>query len=348
MAHRGATDEGGKASAVVIDRIRVTVSGVRNVSHLVHAHSYLTHLAATASWPVVVAYLGSGQFLGRDNVPAAEVDRLLGLHGQLAVERPNGAARFEARPGEERVLLCVGAPSVRALGRMVRADPRHPPRVVVVDEGIGTYGDRQTRLAAYRRQGGHGIWPVVRSAVVATADRVLTSERWPLYAPDASGRWAVVEEAAAPIRALLSGEDGPPGRAVLLTQPWVDLRVVTEDRYLRHIDEIAAVLAERGLSLVVRPHPAEPTGRYAGRAVINTGIPAELDRAVISADLALGADSTALLDVAALWGTRAMRVTMPELGGLGRGLSEDQRALLDTYLPAPVLPRDLPTGWTSA
>jgi hypothetical protein len=146
---------------VVSRRIRVTVTGVRNVSHLVHAHSYLTHLADTTTLPIVVSYLGSGEFLGRDNVPAAEADRLLGLNGRLPVERPEGAARFTARPGEERVLLCVGAPSVRAIGRLLRADARHLPRVVVVDEGIGTYGDRRTRLAAYRRQGGRGPWPVV-------------------------------------------------------------------------------------------------------------------------------------------------------------------------------------------
>jgi hypothetical protein len=152
-------------------------------------------------------------------------------------------------------------------------------------------------------------------------------------------------EAGAPIRALLAGEDGPPGRAVFLTQPWVDLGLVSEERYLRHLDETADVLGARGLSLVIRPHPAEPARRYAGRPVLDTDIPAELDRAVVSAEVALGADSTALLDVAALWGTRSLRVTMTELDGLARGLSADQRALLDTFLPKPVRPRDLPTGW---
>ncbi len=326
-------------------RIRVTVSGVRNVSHLVHAHSYLSHLATTATLPVVVSYLGSGAFLGRDNVPEAEADRLLGLHGRLPVERPTGPARFAARPGEERVLLCVGAPATRALARMLRSDPAQRPRVVVVDEGIGSYGDRATRLAAYRRQGAHGPWPLVRSAVVAGADRLLTTERWALYAPDARGRWTVVEEVAEPIRALVAGDAGPPGRAVLLTQPWVDMRLVTQERYLQHVAEIAEVLGHRGLSLLVHPHPAEPTARYAGRELLASGIPAELDRAVLSADVVLGADSTALLNVAALWGTRALRVTMPELRALDAGLGADQRALLDGFLPAPVLPKDLPTGW---
>ena len=328
------------------ERIRVTVTGVRNVSHLVHAHSYLTHLAANAGRPVVVDYLGSGEFLGRDTVPDAEADRLLGLGGRLPVERPTGAARYAARPGEDRVLLCVGAPATRAFARMVRSDPRHPPRVVVVDEGIGTYGDRATRLAAYRRQGGRGPWPVVRAAVVAGADRILTAQRWALFAEDRRGRWDVVEEVAAPIRALLEGTDGPPGRAVLLTQPWVDLGLVREDDYLGYVDEIATVLRDRGLRLLVRRHPAEPPGRYAGREVLPPGVPAELDRAVVSAEVALGADSTALLNVAALWGTRALRVTMPELAGLDRGLGPDQRALLDTYLPAPVLPAGLPARWT--
>lgn len=326
-------------------RIRVTVSGVRNVSHLVHAHSYLTHLAGTDRRPIIVSYLGSGEFLGRDNVPTQEADRLLGLEGRLPVERPTGADRFAARSGEARVLLCVGAPATRALAQMMRAAPRQPPRVVVVDEGIGTYGDRSTRLAAYRRQGARGPWPIIRSAVVAGADRIVTAERWALYEPGSGGRWSVVEEVAAPIRALLDGDDGPAGRAVLLTQPWVDLGLVSARRYLEHVDEIAEALAARGLTLSVRPHPAEDLDRYAAHPVLAPGIPAELDRAVVSAEVTLGADSTALLNVAALWGTRALRVTMPELRGLEAALGADQRALLDTYLPAPVAPRDLPTGW---
>jgi hypothetical protein len=318
-----------------VGRLRVTVSGVRSAYHLVNAHSYLTHLAATDPRPITVDYLGSGTFLGRDNVPADLADDLLGLDGRATVRRPTGADRWATTRGESHVLLTVGVPPTKGYAAMLWSAPTRPPRVIAVDEGLGSYGDLSTRRAAYVRQGGGRLWSSVRALTVTGADRLLTAQRWALYEVNDFGRWQVVEAVAAPIRALSAGSDGPPGRALLLSQPWADLGLMTQRRYLDHLGAMAAACTDAGLRLVIRPHPAEPEGRYVGFEVLQTRGPAELDREVVSADVVLGADSTALLNMRGLWGRPAVRVAMPELVDLADALGPRQRSLLDSFLPPP-------------
>jgi len=61
--------------------------------------------------------------------------------------------------------------------------------------------------------------------------------------------------------------------------------------------------------------------------------PAELDPDVVGATLVIGATSTALLNIKALYGTRVIRVVAPELTHLDHELSPGQRSLLDAFLP---------------
>ena len=64
--------------------------------------------------------------------------------------------------------------------------------------------------------------------------------------------------------------------------------------------------------------------------------PGELDPQVAGAAVVLGTSSTALLNVASLYGTPALRVAVPELAHLDDQLSHRQRSLLDAYLPRAV------------
>lgn len=321
--------------------VRVTLSGVRSTTHLVHAASYLRDLAGRGAPAITVDYLGSGRFLGRDNVAQEDARRLLGVDGLVRVREPRGRERWSARPGERRVYLSVGVPGIKPYLRLVAGDPARRPRVVVIDEGIGSYGDWRTRRAAWRRQGGREPWPTVRAGAVSAADRLLTDERWALYEEGADGTWRVVDQVAEEFRRLTRGPGGAAGRAVFLTQPWVDLGLVREASYLSHIEAVAASCDTAGLRLEVRPHPAERAERYAGFDVARGGGPAELDRGVATAVVVLGADSTALLNVAAVHARPALRVGMPELDHLQAGLGPRQRRLLDAFLPPARPPREL-------
>lgn len=315
--------------------VRVTLSGVRSTTHLVHAASYLRHLLGRTSGAVTVDYLGSGLFLGRDNVAADDVDRLLPQDNRLRVARPQGAARWAAGAGERRVYLSVGVPGIKPYLRLVRSAPTRPPHVVVIDEGIGSYGDWRTRRDAWRRQGGREPWPTVRSWAVTGADRLVTNERWALYEETAPGVWRVAEPVAEEFRRQVAGDPGSPGRAVFLTQPWPELGLVPRDRYTEHLQDVARACAAAGLGLWLRPHPAEDREAYSGFDVLAGRGPAELDAAVTSAEVVLGADSTALLNVAAIHGRPAYRVSMPELDRLEANLGQRQRRLLDAFLPPP-------------
>jgi hypothetical protein len=132
------------------------------------------------------------------------------------------------------------------------------------------------------------------------------------------------------------GNTGRSRLAVYLTQPWVELGLVTEHAFGEHLRQVAQACADAGLELAVRPHPAERGGRYAVWHELGRDRPAELDPAVLAAAVVIGTDSTALLNLAAVLGRPALRVSLPQLRHLENGLGIRQRALLDTFLPPPV------------
>lgn len=311
--------------------VRVVLTGVTSVTHLVYAASYLRDLLQHTEVPITVVDTGARSFLGRANVGPDDVDRILPRDARLVIERPSGAARWLAEPGEERIYLSVGVPGIKPWLQQVRADPRRRPRVVVIDEGIGSYGSFRTRRDAWRRQGGREPWPTVRSLAVTGADRVLADERWSLYRRESSGVFGVVDVVADEFRRQVHGQPDPSPRVVFLAQPWVDLGLMDDAGYLAHIDGVRRVVESAGYAFQVRPHPAEDVARYAGLAVMSGQGPAEVDAEVVSAAAVVGASSTAQLNVAAVHGVPSFRVVPTEVAHLDEQLSRDQRDLLATF-----------------
>lgn len=321
---------------------RVLLAGVVSRTHLLYAASWLREQQSLGRTVSDVLVRAPRPFLGRIRVTAEECIEMLSdaVEAPVRVEDVSSAPPASAGGGPDgRVLLCVGAPALRQLLPALRAS-RSMPRIVVVDEGIGSYGDRATRAAAYRRNGSSWIWSQVRAGVVSAGHRLLTREHWGTYRRTAGG-WQLNEAVAAEFRRRLGGEPSAPGLCVLLTQPWPALGVMTEQAYRAHIDEVDRACRDAGLRLAVRPHPADSATSYLGLTVLPHDVPAELDRLVVEADVVLGAASTALLNIAAFYGTRCLRLDAPELAVLDGQLGADQAALLDTFLPAPRLVRDL-------
>jgi len=303
----------------------VVLSGVGGRTHLVYAASFLR----TITDEVRVHYLRGPGFLGATVTPD-EVRAY--LPEQVRLEMCTSTE--DLPPRGPLTYIAVGAPGLRPLSAMRRAQFFRRVDVVVVDEGLGSYGDRRTRYAAYRRQGGGAVHSAVRAAAVDLGARTLTGTRWPLYLRDQN--WAVFEPVAEEFRRALGSIDPSSAdarRAVFLSQPWVDLGLSAEDRYLQHVARLAQEQSELGRRLVVRPHPTEPPERYRDFAVMVEVGPAELDQEVVGAGLVIGASSTALLNLAALHGTPVERVRPPGTEHLEAQLSDDQRRLLTRYLP---------------
>lgn len=317
--------------------VRVTLSGVRSVTHLLYAASYLRDLARRlpADVPVEVGVLDTGTHLGRPRVSDADVAAYLPRGDTISVQTEVTPEHWRVARSRERVLLSIGAPGLRALSRMVTSGWAARPRIVVVDEGIGSYGDARTRLAAYRRAGGRGAWPVVRANAVAGAHRLLTDVHWSLYRETADG-WVVVPEVAEEFRSRVAGPVPGVRTAVYLTQPWPEVGVLTSEAYAAHLGAVRDACGGAGLGLLLRPHPHEDVSHYRGFDVLGSTAPVELDRAVIGASAVIGSNSTALLNLRALHGSRAVRVTAAEFGPLEAALGARQRSLLDAFLPAPV------------
>lgn len=319
------------------------LSGVSSPSHLVYAGAYLRHLlAGRPDRHVHLVDLGLGSFLGVRRVSEQDLRDLLPRSPRLSVTEARGRPDWRARPGEQVVYLAVGAPGIKPYLTLTRLHRRRP-RCVVVDEGLGSYGGWRSRWAAARREGRRGPWGLVRAIAVTTAQRRLADERWPLYRKQ-DGRWQVDDRQADWFAALeaQAGPALPPGRrAVLLSQPWVELGQLPAARYLAILREIEAACTAASLTLEVRPHPVEDRERYAGVLLREGRGPAELDPAVTGARVLLGFNSTALINLAAMRGIPALRLGLPELAEVEAHTSTRQRSLLAAFLPAPVALGDL-------
>ena len=278
--------------------------------------------------------LGVGRFMGRANVTAQHVRDLMPADRRLTVVAPEGAERWKAGPGERLVYVGVGAPGIKPYLRLRNSHGLRPIHTVVIDEGIGSYGNWRTRRDACKRQGARGPWPTIRSLAVSASRGALTRERWTLYRPTAEG-WEIDSRVACEFRRASTVLTSSTDSAVYLCQPWVDLGLMDEERYLAHLRDVAGACGEAGLRFRVRPHPAEDASRYKDFDVTSAPGPGELDPQVAGAAVVLGTSSTALLNVASLFGTPAYRVAVAELAHLDERLSSRQRSLLDAYLPTP-------------
>ena len=323
----------------------VYLSGIASRTHLLHAAAFLRTLLTTTPGPVTLVHLGARAFLGTRRVSEQDLRRLLPQDDRLSIA-PLWSPPMRPSRGGRRVYVAVGAPGIKPYLRLRLAAPGSHLWTVVLDEGLGSYGTWRTRRDAWRRQGAREPWPTIRSVAVTLAGHALTDERWCLYLRRGS-TWAVNE----PVAAALQVCPRPPGpeatsagrRAVFLSQPWVEHGLVDRSRYREHLDTVAAAVVRMGLVFAVRPHPAEDPSTFDGFEVIDGEVPAELEPRVTSAAVVLGASSTALINLAALHGIPAVRITMRELDHLTGQLGPDQRDLLDTFVPQGVRPRALST-----
>jgi hypothetical protein len=323
--------------------LRVYLSGVASRTHAVYAASYLRALLATGPDHITVVDLGLRTFLGRANISSDDLARALPANERLSLVAPPATSRWDALPSEQLIYLAVGAPGIKPYLRLRRAHHTTGLHVVVVDEGLGSYGTWRSRRDAWRREGGREPWPTVRAVAVSWARRGLTGQRWPLY-QRINGTWEVQDAVADEFRQKVSRRRTASRSVVFLSQPWVELGLLTEAAYLAHVDSMARSCAGEGLRLVVKPHPVEASARYGGFDVASSSGPAELDPDIVSAHAVAGLSSTALLNLAAVHGTPAVRLALPELASLEAGLSADQRSLLDRFLPAPRPPAALSQG----
>lgn len=317
----------------------VILTGVSSVTHLLYAASWLRAELDTGV-AIDLMIREPGTFFGQARVTEADVTTYLPRDERLRITRGAHTAYAEG-VSSSLTLLCVGAPGLRTFAELTRR-LRRRPRVVVVDEGIGSYGDVHTRLAAYRRAGGRGPWPVVRAASVAGGHRLLTSQRWTTYRQkNASSEWEVNATVAEEFARHLDGDHAPPRTAVYLTQPWPALGVMSAGDYVTHLGEVRVACEAAGLNLVVHPHPADDASRYDDFEVRLQTRPVEVDGYVTTAAVVIASNSTALLNLAALKGVPAVRVTMPQTEGLESALSADQRDLLDHFLKPAVTTDEL-------
>lgn len=317
-------------------KVDVVLTGVQSLTHVVYASSYLRHqLEADLSLDgvrliIVPTAEGQARFSEGDLRPLLPSDQRLTV---VVVDRE---ASWWCGLEAHVVLLSIGAPGTRALATLLRVRRGRKPVIVVVDEGIGSYGNWRSRRAAYlRRPGGNEPRATLRALAVAGANAVLPDVRWSLY--QRQGRsWRVCEAVANEFRLHLDDQAVDVPTAIYLTQPWVELGVMTQADHERHVVDLRAACEKAGLRFGIRPHPLDDPSRYVDQWVLSERSAAEFDRRIATAALVIGANSTALLNIRAIHGTRVLRVFAPGASVLDRTLSRRQLSLLDAILPPAV------------
>lgn len=306
--------------------LQVTVSGARNRTHLLHVASWVRRAASGGASVAVVDHDAdrAGRAIGPDDL-ASVVGSIPGVYTARAHVDSDDA---------EPVYVAVGAPGIKPWLRLQRRAGAHRRlRVVVVDEGLGTYGSWWTRRAAMRREGVSSPVAEVRATAVSLAAVALMTERWALYRQD-GGSWSLNEEVADEFRSRATAARRS-DLVLYLSQPWVELGVLSASVYSDHLIEIGEAVSAAGLRFAVRPHGAERSAGYGPPELLSSSLPAEIDPDVVAAAHVLGDTSTALLNVRALHGVPAARIARPA-DDVGRALGRRQRSLLDHILGAPV------------
>lgn len=300
-------------------------AGIASRAHIIYGASWLRSLRGD----VRVTVFPFRSFLSAPTLTLNDVREIV----PDTVRVTGWDERDAATRASHHALLNVGAVGIKPWLTVRRMIGRRPLHVVVTDEGFGSYGSWASRRKAWQRQGVPEPWRTLRTIAVEVATRTLTRQRWLLHEQPSGrrGGWRLNPQVAAEFRrhAQRHRDDGG---AVFLSQPWPELGVLSEDRYLAHVAEVAEACAGAGLAFTVQPHPGEPPERYAHWNVHRGRGLAELDERTVNATVLLGATSTAMLNVAAIHRVPALRVGFPEMPALEDTHGPRQQSLLHRYL----------------
>lgn len=306
----------------------IGVSGVRSRTHVVYLTSYLRTRAAAGE--IELFDLDDSPLLSGAN-PSPEWTAFT----ESCACSVRGSTALVGGPD---VYVAVGRPGIKPILRMA-ARRRLPGKVVVTDEGIGSYGTSVARLGALVREG--KSQPRAFATVLGGmfASTIVRSERWSTYLPRHGG-WEVNQrvrdEFVRERTVSWAPSDGGPWVGCLL-QPWPELGVGTEADQLRGLAQLQRHCERNGTRLLVIPHPSEPSSRYTGKfEVLPSDRPAELEAGLDRLSLLIGETSTSLLHHRALFNLPAMRLDHT-VGGLPvPPLHGSQRSLMRHFLGAPV------------
>lgn len=299
--------------------------GVASYTHLIYGASWLRELQRREPGEVRVELMNPRLFFGAHTMSPDQVAELLPEGIEVTLFQPRPAPREASLR-----LLSVGAVGTKPWLELHRLNPLRRIPVIVTDEGIGSYGNWTSRHQAYRRQGGTEPASAIRASVVEGATALLTTSRWPLHLQRRDG-WGLNTPVADEFRRR-APEPHRGRRVVFLGQPWPEIGVMDEPAYTAHVQALARGAADAGYEFRVVPHPGEDPARYS-EELTSPGM-AELNPDVLGASLVIGASSTALLNVAALYGVPAWRVGTPELFALDEQLAPRQASVMAYYTPA--------------
>lgn len=297
--------------------IGIEIHGARSQTHLLYAASYAHAMMARYS---KVLLLDVDARIGPD-VRTSPWLRRLGARIEFVDRLPPSLGRIDR--------AYVGSPAIRRVFDLDR--PRPPARSIILDEGLGSYGSIRTRFGALRREGSATSSALGRAIVRSVA--IASTPRWHWRTYELSGQgWAINEAIARAFRAAAEPAQ-PLDRIVLFTQPWVELGLANETQLHAGVSRIADAVEAAGLEFIVCSHPGERAQRYEDFTTLRGAGPCELEAAVIGARLVVGDTSTALLNLASIFGVSSIRVS-----GLASvvPLSAAQKALLDVFVGAPV------------
>jgi len=190
---------------------------------------------------------------------------------------------------------------------------------VVIDEGIGTYAGLAYRYQAFCRENKPGIPGKLLYCLIYPANqhilksRYLIDHDWRLIRRGAFGKLSLNNIAISCYRDTFrkdsshgAAEDDRPD-ILLITQPLVELGLVTPSCYQDILSRLKNIASAAGLSVMVKCHPAEGQAVYGeyGFKVIESSSTAESIISQLRPHLVLGFSSTALVNSSIMFSVKS-------------------------------------------
>lgn len=311
--------------------------GLTSATHLLYGTSWLRRFTEGGREADVLVE-GFGSFLGRRRLTWDDVAAAAATVPGVRV-RPRVDAGLAAPRDADVWYLTVGAPGIKPRLRLTAANPLRQISTVITDEGFSSYGTWVTRRASWLREGRGVLASTAKALIAAGSTAASRPQRWLLHTRGDEG-WSLNPWIASEFRSRVT-RSAVTRTAIFCSQPWVELGLVPAAEYTAHVLTVAETCRNHGLAFVLRPHPAEDISRYPATIQVRPGdSPVELDGDAVNAAVAIGASSSALINLSALHGVPAVRVSPPQIAQLDTTLSPAQRSLLATYL-GPDTPLDL-------
>ncbi len=301
----------------------IYISGVCSITHLLYVSSYIFYSYKNKNDYVILVEKYNG-FLNRKDIPDEETEKWLGK--AYFVSKKLDIKEFYRIPGvskkSEVEHIYIGSVGIKPFIVTKFKLFRHDIKNTVIDEGLSFGSGFISKISSLRRERSINlVHALMVSFIEVTFKRkLLVDKKWQLYS-----NYKINPVMAEFIKAKNVPFKYGDEYILFLSQPWVELGVMKESKYLELLRNIKMTLESHCLKLLIKPHPSELLNRYTDNCydIYKDDSPIELSFDSINCIGLVGFNSTGLINISALYSVPIFRLHTEEMSSLNLSLKQE-------------------------